>query len=154
MSEQLTRDDISKLQKTIATMPNYAMWALLKAASMVYDKNKSDDEAVSYMYRAVQNYEENKEMAALDTKLNSAFAKHLKGQEINLVGSFIDMREDFLKQLKEGNSSLESAKTFLRALDQAYVIRHRLVEKEPSLAQDYDKVYYFAHDLFHMIKKY
>ena len=154
MSSTLTKDDVTAMQKKISAMPNYAMWALLKAASEVAAEHNSDEKAVHFMHRALKSYKENAEMSALDSKMNATLEKHLKGDDLENVHSFVAKRKDFVAQLANGSAPLESAKKCLKALDTIYGLRHKLVENEPHLEEEYGKLFNFAKGLVQMIKKY
>lgn len=153
MSNQLTKDEIIAMQKKISSMPNYAMWALFKAASHIAAEH-DDSVAIKFMQKALSHYKENTEMSALDKKMNTALAKYLEGDDLETVNLFIQKRKNFIDELENGNAAISSAKKCLNSLDKIYGIRHKLIENEPNLKEEYQKLFNFAQDLVEMIKKY
>ncbi len=145
--------EVVATQKKIATMPNYAIWALLKAASEVAAENKDDAKGVAFMNNAVKRYKEDANMTAIDKKVNDALAKHLNSKQAAEVNAFVEMRKNFIAALEQGKAKLDSAKAFFKELDRLYARRHTIIDKEPALANDYEALFKFAHDLVPTLKK-
>lgn len=149
-TKKLTVAEIKADQAKMATMPNYALWALLRVAT---EKQNNQQAMSNFIHHALKGYKEDSNLNEADEKVFSTLTKHLKDCDVKKVDKFFADKKHFMAALKEGNATLRDAIKFFHDLDWIYGFRHSFIKKEAGLADEYKNMVQSVGDLVAMLRK-
>jgi hypothetical protein len=129
--------DYKELNSKLAAMPDYAIDVVLKAAST---EAKSREDFVRFVNDAVKDYHEDHELTMLQRTINYDLYKHYTEEDRKEVDKFNRAHQEFVRDLANGNGTLEMAKNFMTELSKMYEIRKNALKHEPEFAAGIKKM--------------
>ena len=126
-----------ELHSKLAVMPDYAIDVVLKAAAA---ECESREDLIRFVNDAVSVYHEDHELTMLQRTINYDLYKHYSKEDKDAVDVFNRAHQEFVRDLANGNGTLEMAKNFMSGLEKMYEIRKNALKKEPSMAAGIKKM--------------